>query len=81
MPKHRTKDILYFPDEDSVVTVGVADSTFDLSKHPGKTEKTVGWMSQPNLLRFNQVGSVIVSMFPSIVIAHGFKSQSAKQQH
>jgi hypothetical protein len=44
MPKHRTKDILYFPDEDSVVTVGVSDSTFDLSKHPGKTEKTDGWM-------------------------------------
>jgi hypothetical protein len=53
MPKHRTKDILYFPDEDSVVTVGVADSTFDLSKHPGKTEKTVGWMSQNGRMFYN----------------------------
>ncbi|XP_071135084.1 uncharacterized protein [Mytilus edulis] len=57
--KPLTEDNSYFCldiktlNEDSVVTTGVADSNFDLSKHPGKTENTVGWMSQNGRMFYN----------------------------
>lgn len=40
--------------EDSVVSIGVADSSFPLSKHPGKLKRSTGWVSRDGKMYFNE---------------------------
>lgn len=40
-------------DEDSVVSIGVANKKFPLNKHPGKLPSTVGWTSRDGRLHYS----------------------------
>lgn len=45
---------LLISDEDSVVSIGVADSSFPLNKHPGKLKRSTGWVSRDGKMYFNE---------------------------
>ena len=45
--------LFFLTDEDSVVSIGVGDSQFDLTKHPGKVKDSTGYMSRDGKMYFN----------------------------
>jgi len=41
-------------DDDSVVTVGIADGSFPLNRYPGRTPNTVGYQSRSGKIFANE---------------------------
>ena len=46
--------IYAFADEDSVISIGIADESFPLNKHPGKLKNSTGWVSRDGKMYFNE---------------------------